>query len=283
MKKYISILIIALIALAPVFSFAQSVEEKSAANYSKIAPKLKEMAEKGASTSELIIAAALMRVNEPYVAGTLETIPEKLIVNIGETDCILFVESCLAMALNAKNGATDYESLCKIVQGLRYRDGIVNGYSSRLHYTSEWIMQGERNGIFTEITKDLSGGNLSGQKFSYMSTHTDSYKQLKDSPAEVATIREAELKLNEYDYYLIKKEDIPNVLKDLKDGDILGLNTSVKGLDIAHVGYIYHVDGEVHFIHASYGAKKVVVETKTLVEYANSSKSCDGIRIIRVK
>jgi hypothetical protein len=49
------------------------------------------------------------------------------------------------------------------------------------------------------------------------------------------------------------------------------------------VGYIYHVDGEVHFIHASYGAKKVVVETKTLVEYANSSKSCDGIRIIRVK
>ena len=36
MKKYISILIIALIALAPVFSFAQSVEEKSAANYSKI-------------------------------------------------------------------------------------------------------------------------------------------------------------------------------------------------------------------------------------------------------
>lgn len=279
MKKIISIL---LALVLPLVVFAQSVEQKSAENYAKIAPKLKELAQKGTPTNELIIAAALMRVGEPYVAGTLETVPEKLIVNIGETDCIIFVESCLAMALNAQKGATDYESLCETIQKLRYRDGIVDGYSSRLHYTSEWIMQGEEMGIFKEITKELSGNNLSGQKFSYMSSHSDSYKQLKDSPAEIETIRKAEEKLNEFDYYLIKREDIPNVLDKLKDGDILGLNTSIEGLDIAHVGYIYHVDGKVHFIHASYGAKKVVIETKTLVEYANNSKKCDGIRIIRV-
>ncbi len=161
MKRLISLLLIVII---PVLSIAQSVEQKSSENYAKIAPKLKEMAQKGAPANELIIAAALMRLGEPYVAGTLESVPEKLIVNIGETDCILFVESCLAMALNAQKGNTDYESLCKIIQNLRYRNGIIDGYSSRIHYTSEWIMQGEKNGIFKEITNELSGGNLSGQK-----------------------------------------------------------------------------------------------------------------------
>jgi hypothetical protein len=37
------------------------------------------------------------------------------------------------------------------------------------------------------------------------------------------------------------------------------------------------VDKELHFIHASYNEKKVVVEVKTLADYANV-----GVRVIRI-
>ena len=48
------------------------------------------------------------------------------------------------------------------------------------------------------------------------------------------------------------------------------------GIDIAHVAIAYDVDGEMHFIHASYGAKEVKIEETLLADYA-----INGIRIVR--
>ena len=97
--------------------------------------------------NELITKAALMRLETPYVANTLERgEKEELYVNIHETDCILFVESCLALAQTAKSGDTTYTNFCKKIQELRYRNGEVDGYPSRIHYTSEWLLQAEKDG-----------------------------------------------------------------------------------------------------------------------------------------
>ena len=78
---------------------------------------------------------------------------------------------------------------------------------------------------------------------------------------------------------------LPTVfVHSLKDGDILGFNSNVKGLDIAHVALVYHKEnGEVGFIHASQVDGKVVIDEKSIHDYVNSRKSNDGIRIIRVK
>lgn len=78
---------------------------------------------------------------------------------------------------------------------------------------------------------------------------------------------------------------LPTVfVHSLKDGDILGFNSNVKGLDIAHVALVYHKEnGEVGFIHASQVDGKVVIDEKSIHDYVNSHKSNDGIRIIRVK
>lgn len=51
-----------------------------------------------------------------------------------------------------------------------------------------------------------------------------------------------------------------------------------EGLDLAHVAIAYEQNGEMHFIHASYGAKKVIIEPKTLADYATN-----GIRISRLR
>ena len=284
-------LIIALACLAlvlPMNVSAQSVAQgniskESVEKYSKISKEL--LANKDKSVPELMIIAAKQMLGTEYVAGSLEQVPEKLKVSLVETDCILFVETCLAMAVNAKKGNDSPDSLCAFIQGTRYRNGVVDGYTSRLHYTSEWIRQGEANGIFREITDVLSGENLSGQRFSYMSEHTGAYKQIKDNPAEIAKIAKMEESLNRYtDYYVIPKAEVKKMEHLLKDGDILGFNSNVKGLDIAHVALVYHKEnGEVGFIHASQVDGKVVIDEKSIHDYVNSRKSNDGIRIIRVK
>lgn len=275
------IIVLALLLL-PFGVNAQKISDKSVKKYAEISKILLENREK--STPELMIIAAKQMLGTEYVAGSIENIPEALEVSLVETDCILFVESCLAMALNAKKGLDNVDSLCATIQSLRYRNGVVDGYASRIHYTSEWIKQGEKRGLFKELTAQLSGNNESGQRFSYMSEHTDAYKQLKENPAEIARITKMEENLNSYhDYYVIPKEMIKEIENELQNGDILGFNTSQKGLDIAHVALVYKKDnGDVGFIHASFADKKVVIDEKSIADYAMGRKSNNGIRIVRV-
>ena len=281
------VLMLAVALQAPVAAAAQGVaqgniSQESVQKYGELSKVLKANQQK--SVPELMIIVAKQMLGTEYVAGTLEKVPEQLVVSLTQTDCILFVESCLAMALNAKKGIFHPDSLCATIQSLRYRDGKVDGYASRIHYTSEWIRQGEARGIFREITDVLSGDNLSGQRFSYMSEHSDAYRQLKGNPAEVSRIAQMEASLNQHtDYFVIPKEAVSKMEHLLKDGDILGFNSTVKGLDIAHVALVYHKEnGQVGFIHASQADGKVVIDEKSIADYVNSRKSNNGIRIVRV-
>ena len=281
------VLMLAVALQAPVAAAAQGVaqgniSQESVQKYGELSKVLQANQQK--SVPELMIIVAKQMLGTEYVAGTLEKVPEQLVVSLTQTDCILFVESCLAMALNAKKGIFHPDSLCATIQSLRYRDGKVDGYASRIHYTSEWIRQGEARGIFREITDVLSGDNLSGQRFSYMSEHSDAYRQLKGNPAEVARIAQMEASLNQHtDYFVIPKEAVSKMEHLLKDGDILGFNSTVKGLDIAHVALVYHKEnGQVGFIHASQADGKVVIDEKSIADYVNARKSNNGIRIVRV-
>ena len=232
--------------------------------------------------SELVIKVAKHFLGTPYVAGTLEIEPERLTINTRETDCILFVEMCLAMSLTAKEAEPTFEKYVDNLRQLRYRNGKVDGYASRLHYTSEWIIQGETRGIFQEVSRQC-GGSVLDQKFNFMSTHPASYKQLKDNPKAVAKIRIAEQNLETWDYWYIPKADLPECIKNIKTGDIIGFNSSTPGLDIAHVAYAYWEGDTLTFIHASYTDKKVVINKTPLVPYTNGIKGHNGLRVIRLK
>lgn len=237
-------------------------------------------APKEATTAERMIRAASMLLGTPYVAGTLEQVPERLIINLRETDCILFAETCLALALTSKEADPSFGKFAEILQRLRYRNGIIDGYSSRLHYTSEWIMQGEKNGFLHEISRDL-GHTPSGQKFFFMSTHPQSYRQLSGNPKEIEKIQKIEKELSGYTYFYIPKAQVSQCLDKIKPGDIIGFNTSVAGLDMTHVGIAYSDNGRLTFIHASASGKKVLIEPGGIPEYINKIKSNNGIRIIR--
>ena len=231
--------------------------------------------------SELVIKVARHFLGTPYVAGTLEIEPERLTVNTRETDCILFVEMCLALSLTAKEAEPTFEKYVDNLRQLRYRNGKVDGYASRLHYTSEWIIQGEARGIFHEVSRQCGGSPLD-QKFNFMSNHPASYKQLKDNPKDVAKIRIAEQNLETWDYWYIPKADLPGCIQHIKTGDIIGFNSATPGLDIAHVAYAYWEGDSLTFIHASYAEKKVVINKTPLVEYTNGIKAHNGLRVVRL-
>ncbi|MCR5744277.1 MAG: DUF1460 domain-containing protein [Bacteroidales bacterium] len=231
--------------------------------------------------SELVIKVAKHFLGTPYVAGTLEIEPERLTVNTRETDCILFVEMCLALSLTAKDAEPTFDKYVDNLRKLRYRNGKVDGYASRLHYTAHCFIQGTTRGIFRELSR-ACGGSLLDQKFNFMSNHPTSYKQLKDNPKNVAKIRAAEQNLETWDYWYIPKADLPKCIKNIKTGDIVGFNSSTPGLDIAHVAYAYWEGDTLTFIHASYSEKKVVINKTPLVPYTNGIKAHNGLRVIRL-
>lgn len=238
--------------------------------------------------ADIVIACAKHFAGTPYVAGSLEKEPEMLCVSTRETDCILFVEMCVAMTLTARSATPDFKTYCGYLQSLRYRDGRVDGYASRLHYTSEWLCQAENNGWIDEITERI-GGKPYAQKFSFMSTHPQSYAQLANaangdaaSQRRLDGIKAAEQRLNARKYYLIDKTAVASSASKIRSGDIICFNSTVQGLDIAHVGFALRENGVLTFIHASSSAGKVIVNSKPLADYVTSRKSINGIRVARL-
>ena len=225
--------------------------------------------------NELVTEIALHLLGTPYVAATLEMEPEMLTVNLRETDCILFVEMCTALAITAKESQPSFEQYCELLKKLRYRDGIVDGYTSRIHYTSEWINQNSRSGIMKEISAEF--GVELNQKFHYMSTHPESYKQLKNSPESVKKIAKIEDAIEKSGpFFYVPQDMIAMNSNKIQNGDIICFRSKVDGLDLAHVGLAYWDNGELKFIHASFKEKKVVIDRQTIADYAKN-----GIRVVR--
>ena len=282
--KHITILLTALLGLV---SSAGAFEkgdarftQKDVDNFNEVMTLLAP--DRDLPMSELVIKVAKHFLGTPYVSNTLEIEPERLTVNTRETDCILFVEMCLAMSLTAKDTNPTFEKYVDNLRQLRYRDGVVDGYASRIHYTSEWIIQGTMRGLFSDVSRECGGCPLD-QQFFFMSTHPASYKQLKNSPETVGKIRAVEENLNTWDYWYIPKADLPKCIKNIKTGDIVGFNSATPGLDIAHVAYAYWEGDTLTFIHASYTDKKVVINKTPLVQYTNGIKAHNGLRVIRLR
>lgn len=240
------------------------------------------------STAELTVMAAEMLLGTPYVAGTLEknSNGEELIINLHQTDCIIFVETCMNLALAVKESgkSTVFENFAKMERLSRYRNGRIDGYASRLHYTSEWIMQGEARGIFNDITAQL-GGKEEERKIYFMSRNADKYKQLATSSdhSAIATIAEAEKRISAVPFSVIEPEKIKDIENKIKSGDIICYVSGTPGLDIAHVALAFVKNGKTGFIHASMADMKVEIDKKSIAEYVLSRKSLQGIKVIRLK
>jgi len=236
-------------------------------------------AEKNAATADLIIKVGTFFKETPYVAHTLETEPEQLIVNLRELDCTTFAENCLAISRTIKSDNPSFEKFTKELQNIRYRKGEINGYPSRIHYFSDWIFESNKKKLIKDVSKEIANVPYPLQ-VNFMSTHPKSYVQLKDSTL-IPVIAGQEQEISKRKMYFIPEEKIAAFEISLKDGDIAGITTSIKGMDISHVVILQRVAGRMHILHASQTANKVILSEETLEEYLKNSKSATGIMVAR--
>lgn len=237
----------------------------------------------------LLVQAALRLLDQPYEAGTQEGREERLRIYLTRTDCILFAETCLGLVLTVQRCGRNaaFEDLAETLRALRYRDGVVDGYDSRLHYTTEWVQQGIDRGLLRDVTPEL-GGVPDTRRIDFMSVHPDSYAPLKGESGYAqrnrGRIAAVEEQVNAIPRCYLPKERIAAVADRIRDGDILCFTTSVAGLDVSHVVIAYRSapDAPPGFIHASSAAKKVIVEPRTLEAYLDASRSITGVRVLRL-
>ena len=216
----------------------------------------------------------------PYVGKTLEYEPERLIVNLREMDCMTFVENVLALAEASASGTPSWQTYLEKLPQIRYRDGKIEDYTSRLHYTSDWIYENEKKGLIADITKEIGGVPLA-MDVSFVSTHPESYMQLQSHPEYIAVMAKKEKEINSRQYYYIPKEEIDKQEAQIRTGDIVCFVTSIKGLDISHVGIVHKEGDKMTFIHASSGKKRVIINEESLQDYVLGIKKSKGIMVLR--
>lgn len=282
--------------LYDVFYIANVVKMCQSHNYSSncriFTPEMKHWMSAVCLLSTILCATAgtIPRLGErflgvPYVSGTLEAEgDERLIVDTLHVDCTTFVELSVAQWLAAR-----YDSLTfgQHVQALRYRDGVVDGYLSRLHYFTDWVGENVRRGVWRELKPTEEDAHLwrtDTLTLSFMSSHPESYPYLKAHAWAVDSMRKIEQRYACHPIHYIDKAHLhlPPEGLPIHDGDILALVTTINGLDVTHLGFAVWQDGKLHLMHASMNHGSVVIDERTLYDYLKVRKSCPGVRVVRL-
>jgi hypothetical protein len=159
------------------------------------------------------------------VPSTLEVDgPERLVINFQGLDCVTFVENVLTLSRFVRGGDVAallddrvvaeqrYEAL---LTEIRYRQGRVEGYPSRLHYFTDWIESNEERGLVRDVTREI-GADLDTEPVDFMTTHTEAYRQLSD-PEHVARIREAEERLSEEGRWYLPQDRLAAAVSTIRD------------------------------------------------------------------
>ncbi|NNJ89754.1 MAG: DUF1460 domain-containing protein [Eudoraea sp.] len=219
-------------------------------------------------------------IGTPYEAKTLEIGKmESLVITLQGLDCTTFVENVLAFGLIKDITEAGFDSFVSTLEKIRYRDGKLNGYGSRLHYFTEWISDNEEKGLVQNITASLGGTEID-KKLNFMSDHRNLYPFLKDEKS-FKEILETERKLQMNPLCILNQEMLAVNEDQIQSGDIIALATSIEGLDVTHTGFAIRVnDGRLHLLHASTSGA-VEISELPLIDYLKKINKNTGIIIAR--
>lgn len=272
-------------------SLTTCLAQTGAVEYSKadsaLVMRLLETAQTERGTENRIFYFGKKFLGVPYVAHTLELGDEEhLIVNLHELDCTTFVETVVALSLCDKQNERTFEDFCKHLSTVRFRDGKMGDYTSRLHYFTWWAEDNERLGIVKDIASQ--GAPFSAVQtihINYMSAHPELYKQLKNHPDFVPVIKKLEQATNGRTFRYIPKQHLgwrqETALGVVQDGDIVAMLTDKDGLDTRHIGIAFWQNGKLHLLHASSQHKQVMMSKETFHAYETKQPKHTGIRVFR--
>ena len=228
----------------------------------------------------LILDVGRYFLDFPYESNTLERQgKETLVINLRGFDCFTFVENCVVLAGLIRKGKSHFTSYAAQLKNIRYRQGISKGYSSRLHYFTDWLYDNEQKGILKNVTR-RTGGEPFRKHINFMSRHRESYPALRveKSFREMVAI---EKRLSRRLLHHVPKAALGKSEETVENGDLIAITTSIEGLDIIHVGLALRRGKGLHLLHASEIEKKVVISDVTLHQYLSRRKTMTGIIVGR--
>ncbi|TNE36215.1 DUF1460 domain-containing protein, partial [bacterium] len=159
--------------------------------------------------NDIVVKVGKEFLGVPYVGGTLDNSDtESCVIDLDRLDCVTYFENCLAIAdviMTEDNPA--FDQLYERVQYTRYRNGDIDGYESRLHYTADWIFDNIDKEIVNDITSDLGGIPLD-LHVNFMSQNADKYPKLKGNKVLIEKIKKIEDDINLGQIYFIPKENV---------------------------------------------------------------------------
>ncbi|HRK29917.1 MAG TPA: DUF1460 domain-containing protein [Tepidisphaeraceae bacterium] len=211
---------------------------------SQLAEMLPQWQKDVPALGDRVVAIARRNLGQPYELYLLgeapfETIDAQPIFCIEKSDCVVFVEHTLAMALS-----DHFPQFLAMLQRIRYRDGEI-GVQTRNHYTeADWNVN--NRWLLREITDELDGVALStfSQKVNRQKFFKDRYKL--DTTIAVQQIVEP----------FIRYEKIGEVQSQLRNGDVVNFVSGVAGTGAAWVGHVGLVTidpttGAVNLLHSA--------------------------------
>jgi hypothetical protein len=228
------------------------------------------------SGGDLIIEIGSLFLGAPYKADALEKPGrETLVITFAEFDCTTFVETILALARCATAGKMSWSEFRQALQLIRYRGGIIDGYSSRLHYFTDWLRDNEKKKILKDISRQFDAEEQR-KAIDYMTAHQTSYPALRNE-GEFQKILALEKNISRKAFHIIDEDTLSSQIEKIQNGDIIAFTTNQEGLDVAHVGLAKWQGKNLHLLHASSKEGSVVISKKTLVAYLKSTKMFTGI------
>lgn len=234
---------------------------------------------------DVVVEVGKSFIGTDYLSHSLEKDgDEQLVINLTGLDCNTLLENSLVLARCIKKGKTSFEDYMNELQLIRYRDGIIDQYPSRLHYFSDWISDNVKKGIVEDVTEEIGGKKIKF-KLDFMSTHPDNYKHLKSRQGGtdfIPVIKKQEKEISCREYYFIPKEELSSKEKYIQNGDLLGITTTVEGLDIGHTGIAVKMDdGRIHLLHAPTENTKIQITEQPLTDYLMKYKRHSGVIVLR--
>jgi hypothetical protein len=208
--------------------------------------------------------------------GTVEV----LAVDLRSFDCVTFVESVTALALTIQSGRKTFGDFLSMLEKIRYRNGWINGYPSRLHYFTDWIWDNEQKGLLCDVTSAL-GGIPVKKRFSFITSGRQECPPLRNDTVfqEMARV---EAVCSNRPFYVIPKERWREAEGRIEDGDILAIATNRKDIDVLHVGFAVRVNKKIRLLHASSKIGRVALSESTLAGYLREKSSRTGVIVARV-
>lgn len=234
---------------------------------------------KQSSVGDLMIQTAVFLMDSPYVPKTLEACGknEKLVVNLRQFDCVTLIENCMALVHTLKSKDHSFGSFCSELKQIRYRNGNLTDYSSRLHYFTEWISNNETKGKVINLTTAFGGKPLP-LRLDFMSRKADLYPPMS-SPDIMNEMKLIEQNISQRNnFYIPKSSPVSN---KIRNGDILCLTTTVQGIGISHVGFAFRLGEELYFLHASQTDQKVEISSEPFIKYISQHNNITGYMVVR--